>query len=569
MAESFVARLFDELDAIYPDTDALSGKTCLSVAGANGTTAGVHILMTNLTPGLPVAIEVEGPHTAFRLSELIPVPVEVNTGARQRSAYLHDDVNETVIRKAPFYVYEALKPMYNLLMPAGVSAAAAFKTKVEYVKSVTTDDWKIRVTHRGETQTLTLSVTKYPATVPAAGRNTHRYVNWISYANVARCHGLTMDSPAYFEMLNRYLTAAVYSRQNIMPLDGDFFSIKKGVVTLDEKRLDKYISAGRRAGFERFQGMAFCGRAEGQADDEAFYKSLPHETYTSPDQVARAFRDVAFDKFDYGTRATVSLTGEDVQTPAGERTLRAQARLLYAYLRKSGLTDSWEQCCMDEPNDALADAYRCISKIVHEEMPGIPVMEPVLPTRGITGCVDVWCPTNETYENNRDYYDERCAQGDRLYVYTCLTPGGNYMNRMLDMQRLRQTYLGWVPAIYPNVSGYLHWGFNQYPANINPFTRSACMFSERELEFHPKKAMFLPAGDDCIVYPGETGPYLTTRSEAHRIGLEDLCLLETLAPDVRASLARKLVRGYADWENDIGLYREVKEELLKICSGAV
>ena len=568
MADTFIARLFDELEAIYPDGDARAGADQLRVAGANGTTAGAHIFMTGLTPGLPVAVEVEGPHTAFRLSELLPVPVEANTGARQRSAYLHNDVNGTVIRRAPFYVYEALRPMYNLLNPSGVSAAVAFKTPVEYVKSVKTDEWTIRVTHRGETQVLRLSVTGYPAAVPPAGRGTHRYVNWISYANVARCHGLTMDSPAYFEMLHRYLTAAVYSRQNIMPLSGGFFSVKKGVMTLDEKRMDQYIAAGRRAGFERFQGMAFCGRADGQADDEEFYKSLPHDEFESPDQVADAFRRVAFDKFDNGTRAIVLATGEDVQTPAGERSLRAQARLLYAYLCKNGLTDVWEQCCMDEPDDALADVYRWISGIVHEEMPGIPVMEPVLPTRAITGAVDVWCPTNETYELNREYYDERCAQGDRLYVYTCLTPGGNYLNRMLDMQRLRQVYMGWVPAIYPNVSGYLHWGFNQYSATVNPFARSACMFSERELEFHPKRAMFLPAGDCCIVYPGETGPYLTTRSEAHRIGLEDLCLLETLSPDEREALARRLVRGYADWENDIALYRAVKEELLKRCSGA-
>lgn len=128
MELQFTARLFDELEALYPDSNAAGGAAHYRVAGANGTTAGVHILMTGLTPGVPVSIEVEGPHTAFRLSELLPVPVEVNTGAKQRSAYLHDDVNETVLRKAPFYIYEVLKPIYNVLMPTGVSAAAAFKT---------------------------------------------------------------------------------------------------------------------------------------------------------------------------------------------------------------------------------------------------------------------------------------------------------------------------------------------------------------------------------------------------------------------------------------------------------
>lgn len=564
MELQFTARLFDELEALYPDSNAAGGAAHYRVAGANGTTAGVHILMTGLTPGVPVSIEVEGPHTAFRLSELLPVPVEVNTGAKQRSAYLHDDVNETVLRKAPFYIYEVLKPIYNVLMPTGVSAAAAFKTLIEYVREYTEEEWKLTVSHAGQTQTLSLTVAKYPAVVPKAGRDTHRYVNWISYANIARMHHVEMDSDAYFTLLNRYLRAAVYSRQNIMNLSpGMFFSLKKGVVKLDEKRLDRYIEAGKRAGIAYFNGMAFCGRADGQADNDEFYNSLPHDTFTSPDQVAAAFRKVAFDKFDNGVDVRVSLGGALVTSPEGQRILSLQARLLYAYLKKKGLTDCWQQCVMDEPNDALAPQYRIASEIVHKEMPGIPTLEPVLPTHALDGAVDIWCPTNETYENDREYYDVRVAAGDRLYVYTCLTPGGRYMNRMLDMQRLRQTYLGWVPAIYPNVSGYLHWGFNQYPPFIDPYGRSACMFSEQEMEFHPKRALFLPAGDYCVIYPGYEGPCLSTRSEAQRIGLEDLCLLEKLPSQKRANLARRLVRGYADYDLDIAKYRAVKEELLR------
>ena len=102
MADGFHAGLFDELEALYPDSSG--GAAQYGVAAAKGTVAGVHILLTGLTPGQPVSIEVSGPHTAFKLFELVPVPVEVNTGARLRTAYLHDDVNETLIRKAPFYI---------------------------------------------------------------------------------------------------------------------------------------------------------------------------------------------------------------------------------------------------------------------------------------------------------------------------------------------------------------------------------------------------------------------------------------------------------------------------------
>ena len=76
---TFSAGLFDELTPCYPDTEAGTGKTEYRTAGANGTYAGVNILLDGLTPGIPVSVEVEGENTAYKLFRMIPVPVEVNT----------------------------------------------------------------------------------------------------------------------------------------------------------------------------------------------------------------------------------------------------------------------------------------------------------------------------------------------------------------------------------------------------------------------------------------------------------------------------------------------------------
>ena len=51
---TFSAGLFDELTPCYPDTEAGTGKTEYRTAGANGTYAGVNILLDGLTPGIPV-----------------------------------------------------------------------------------------------------------------------------------------------------------------------------------------------------------------------------------------------------------------------------------------------------------------------------------------------------------------------------------------------------------------------------------------------------------------------------------------------------------------------------------
>lgn len=59
--------------------------------------------------------------------------------------------------------------------------------------------------------------------------------------------------------------------------------------------------------------------------------------------MAAAFRKVAFDKFDNGVDVRVSLGGALVTSPEGQRILSLQARLLYAYLKKKGLTDCWQR----------------------------------------------------------------------------------------------------------------------------------------------------------------------------------------------------------------------------------
>jgi hypothetical protein len=92
------------------------------------------------------------------------------------------------------------------------------------------------------------------------------------------------------------------------------------------------------------------------------------------------------------------------------------------------------------------------------------------------------------------------------------------------------------------------------------------MFQEQVLEFHPKRANFLPSGDCCIFYPGYNEPLISIRSEAHRIGLEDLYLLRQLAlidENKKNDMVSKVFRGFDDYEKSISTYRETKKLLLE------
>ena len=174
-------------------------------------------------------------------------------------------------------------------------------------------------------------------------------------------------------------------------------------------------------------------------------------------------------------------------------------------------------------------------------------------TVNVSGIVNVWCPQVQEYQANRGLFDERKAAGDNVWVYTCLAPGGPWLNRLLDQERLRQVYIGWACAKY-DLQGFLHWGGNSHTAK--PF---------EELVRPHLLGQYLPAGDSHILYPLRDGPLSSHRFEAHRIGMEDYELLAQLkvhdAARAQAIIAR-VVRGFDEYSKDVTTYRTARELLL-------
>lgn len=564
---NFKAAIFDELTPIYPDTDLAEGFGEYTVAGCNGTVVGVHFMLQGLVPGIPVTVEVKGSHRSFKLFELKTVPVEVNCGAKLRTEYLKDDFNEFVIRRAPFTIYEVYEPFYNIFTPAFAHTALAFKTPVEYCRETRERVWEIIIRQGEAEQTLTLRVKEFPSVVPKAGEHTFGYVNWLDFDHMAEDYHCEKWSEKYFGILEQYLRAAVFSRQNTLciRLPEIFTQNSQGLPVLNEARLDRIIHTAQRAGIALFHGSAFADRMPYMSAEET-YASLDHDAISDPEEIGRAYRIQAFEVFDHCPMARLGITGQELPGEAGEETLRIMAEQLYGYLKQRGLTERWYQNCLDEPNEALTPVYRRICQIVKSAMPKIPILEPNLDHQGLEGTMDIWCPSLDKYEQNQEFYKSRAALGERFWVYTCLTPAGNYCNRLLDMERLRAVWIGWAPILYPDIEGYLHWGGN-YNTSGDLCKRQAVTFGEDVLEFYPKHAMFLPAGDSAIFFPGIRGPLICTRSEAHRIGFEDLHLLHLLqekSPEKVLPLVREVFRACNDYEKDVCKYREVRLRLLEL-----
>lgn len=93
-----------------------------------------------------------------------------------------------------------------------------------------------------------------------------------------------------------------------------------GKPVLNEAHLETMVDIAKRAGISLFHGGAFTVRHCSQADDDAFYHSVDHSKLNSPDEIAEIYKHKAFDAFDYGKEAHVSMTGELIPGQCGRKT---------------------------------------------------------------------------------------------------------------------------------------------------------------------------------------------------------------------------------------------------------
>ena len=113
------------------------------------------------------------------------------------------------------------------------------------------------------------------------------------------------------------------------------------------------------------------------------------------------------------------------------------------------------------------------------------------------------------------------------------------------------------------MSGFLHWGFNQFPEGMNPFEATSC----------PNPTGIgtnFPCGDAFIAYPWSGKDALPSmRLEAQRRGAEDVELLSILRQkDINKynELVSKLFTSNEVYCDDVETFEKVYEELLKAIS---
>lgn len=504
-------RLTDPLEWLYPDSEVAAMAPFEETdVPANGV-AEVNLLFNGLEAGRPLEFSADCPQAEW--FQLVDVPVGINTGSNggvERPC----ETNRFVTRNAPYRVYDAMKPLAGSSLTPGASTVALRFRLRDFGGKTGVVPVRLSFAQGGFKDIRTLRVNVHSALLPPVGRESFRYTNWMNYDTMAVCHGLKLWSPQHLEMIRRYVRLAVYGRQNmaIVPYLGSV------------ERTEAFVSLLSDEGIWYLEGRHLA-------------------SFSTHKWGAPAFVPAG------STNLTTSLKG------AAE--LARWASWVADIVRKNGWTDRWYQHVADEPSSHNIVEYRQTCGIVRKYMPGVRLFDAV-ETFDIAGALDAYCPKNKYYEENRESFEAlRTRSGDEIWCYTCMFPGGRWLNRLLDNELIRPVLLPWGCAAF-SLDGYLHWGYNQFTPKDDPM-RATFSYDEH-------MAARLPPGDRNIVYAGDDGPWPSVRLEAMRQGFEDLELLRLLAKrdkPAAEALTKRLFRGFSDYETDTKKYWAVRRELLK------
>ena len=524
----FETGIISTLEAAYPDKNNIKLKKTFSYHIPQNSDFEALILIKSKSNKKFTFNSVSKTLKNINYSIIIPVPVEENTGVDSRTEQFLGQINPDVIRRAPFEVFEIIQPLTKNEIET-VSHFSLLRISVKSIDFKSTGNFKLNlVLNDGfKTEQLKFKIKVHVASVPKLEESKFFYTNWFNLSKMEEMHNLKRWNEEWFVMLDKYAKLMAEGRQNCIIIPHELISLKNNKISLDEEKMISFINVFKKYGFKYFESPHLLNR--GANDD-----------WGSPELKTK-------------------LRKKGYYSDEGKREIDTIIRKIKSFTKKYKLDNQWLQHIADEPTDNNAQCYKDVSKQIKLIYPEVTIMEATNAKESLSGSIDLWCPLINDFQENQDFFEEREKKGEKVLIYTCLVPGGKWLNRTLDMERIRQVYFGWAGSKY-NTFGYLHWGLNQYKAN--PFKQSVVKHPSPQASSNN----FLPAGDTHVIYPGIDGPLSSLRFEAHRQGIEDYELLEKLKvknPDKHSRFIKKLFLNYTNYSLSIRKYERIRKNLLK------
>ena len=519
----------------YPDTPlaALPGELRLAMP-KNGR-PGIQLL---IAADAPLHLSLQSDAFTAEWFRMRPIPVEYNTGngEDQGGAMVLQERPEQcpsyATRLAPFEVYDCLEPIGDTLEPErGVGALYFCLVPKETIAAGTHT-----ATLRAGDYSCNLEVRVYDVTIP---EGTFPVTNWFSLSAISRFHGLQQGTPEFYEMVHKYARAMHRIHQTMFYFELD----DRCVVSRDPYVFD----------FSYLEPLARCFFEEGLTTIEI-------GPLLSRGFLPDGMPDMYTDRF-----KCAMAPDKPIDTPEGYAITVRYVQALADFLKKHGweknvvfhIHDEPDIHCPEEALESRKKQYYLAASILRKYLPGVRVIEAVSSAE-FRGGVDIWVPGTPGYEGNKEKFDELIRLGEEVWTYVCCGPEGGWLNRFLDFAVLKGRLLFWGCA-KNRISGFLHWGFNQFQGDMNPFESTSC-------PNHTGIGTNFPCGDSFLVYPGTDGPWPGMRMEASRRGAEDAALLLLLrSRDEKAhdALVEQVFRTNSDYNDDPAFFEGVYEELLK------
>ncbi len=393
----------------------------------------------------------------------------------------------------------------------------------------------------------------YPVTL---GKSPLLVTNWSAHFNTTALSYMNNNEPMelysdlYWELVEMHAGMMASHRQNvhrIFPVWHTQYTFDQGKYTFDFSRFDKEAELFDRYGvLERIEGGHLAWRSGNW--DSPFYVEVP-----LPDSEESRALQVGINplKVENGMRF-VKLSIEDPRT---QNFLDQFLPALREHLAEKGWLNRYMQHIADEPTSKNSESYRKISDYVKKHLPDVKILDAVLTSKELAGTIDIWVPVLDVLHRDHQFYLDLKKEGKELWYYTCVAPRGNYANRFIELPLIQTRLLHWINFKY-NAIGYLHWGLNYWEKDQLNTDAS-------------RDRGKLPAGDNCIIYPGYKKLYTSIRFEAMRDGIDDYQLLKMVEEKDSTKareFANNLVLDFDQYDNSVTHFRKIRKQILEFLS---
>lgn len=504
MEKQYRGILTEREEFLYPDSELRILPEILRVVMPINGKPGIQLLVETEEPEIQMYLEGESFTPEWYQMKAIPVEYNTGDGEHQGGAMVlvraPEQTPEYVTRKAPFFVYDCLLERADGRIQTENGRAAVYFC-LHAIPEIAVESHVVWLVVRMGTQEYRccLNVQVYDVRIP---EHTFWVTNWFSEEAICRFHQVQKGSQQYEKVLKNYIRAMRRIHQNVFFIQLD----EQCVVSREPYRFDfEYLTAEITSFFK--EGMQYLEL--GSLLDRGVLPDGTPNMYT--------------DQFTCSMEKEIPVDSED----GYEITVRF-VQSLASYLKRHG----WDQKVLfhvhDEPDihyrdqetlDARRRQYYLAVGILRKYLPDIRIIEAV-DSATFRGGIDIWVPGTAGYEKEKDRFDHLIRLGETVWTYVCCGPEGHWLNRFLDFALIKGRLLFWGCA-KNRISGFLHWGLNQFPEGMNPYEGTSC-------PNHTGIGTNFPCGDSFLLYPGLEGPNLGMRAEAQRRGAEDVALWQLL-----------------------------------------